>query len=859
MGLRLYELAKEIGKNSKYLLLVCRDLNLEDVENHMNVLTDEQEDRIREYMGAPPAVRQPKSEEPEKPKPKRKPRRKATTRKKPAKAKKPKKEEAPETQEAGAEAPAETATAVQETDAEAVTTAGTETITETTAEAAPTDAAVQEVAASAPAVEPAAPPVKKQPEHDPLDWTPEVRIRGTAAVGKIDLPATPAPAEPVAPAVSRDPVFDEPVEGPSVPSSRDRAPSRQRTEAGAPQRRKGKKVFVPSKDQDSRGRRRRRPGDRGGRSMRRATPAVIEKPSAVTVEFPVTVKSLSSATGIKAGELLRKLMASGVIATINDTLDNEVVSLLGAEFEVDVTIKPPRDLEAELRQRRPEDKPEDLASRAPVVVFLGHVDHGKTSLLDAIRKTKVTETEAGGITQRFSAYKVNNVVFLDTPGHEAFTEMRARGADITDVAVLVVAADDGVMPQTEEAVNHAKAAGVPIVVALNKIDRPDADLMKVKGQLAALDLAPEEWGGNTILCEVSATTGQGIPELLEMLALESELLELKANPDKNASGTVLEAELSEGRGIIANVLVMEGSLRRGDVILCGAGFGRVRHLRDDMGHELSEAGPATPIEVWGLNEIPEAGDHFFVVDDLSQARTVAIEKQHQIRLERLAERHHVTLENLFSRIEEGKIKELRVVLKCDFKGSSEAIVSSLAQLSNDEIKIRMLHAGVGGISEGDILLADASDAIVIGFNVAAEERARALSEERKVQVRTYDVIYQIISDVRDAMEGMLEPEEREIIVGHAEVRQIFKISRFGVVAGCHVSDGVIERSHRVRLVREGAVVHTGTLSSVRREKDDVREVREGFECGMKIADFDDVKVGDVIESFRIEKIARKLS
>ena len=841
LGLRVYELAKEIGKNSKYLLLVCKDLNLEDVENHMNVLTDEQEDRIREYMGAPPAVRLPQSEEPEKPK--RKPRRKTTTRKKkPAKAEKA----APaEQQEAAAQAPAEAATAVQEmpegAPAEAAVVEGT-----------PTDAVPQEIAASAAA------PVQEPPKRDPLDWTPKVRIRGTAAVGKIDLPAPAPPEEPVAPVVIREPIFDEPVEGPATPSVHDRTADHRRGEGG-PQRRKGKKVFVPSKDQGYRGRRRRRPGDRGGRPARPAAAVVVERPKEVTVEFPVTVKSLSAATGIKAGELLKKLMSVGVIATINDTLDNDVVEMIGVEFEVNITVKQPRDLEEELRRQLPQDKPEDLVSRAPVVVFLGHVDHGKTSLLDAIRKTKVTETEAGGITQHFSAYKVNDVVFLDTPGHAAFTEMRARGANVTDVAVLVVAADDGVMPQTEEAINHAKAAGVPIVVALNKIDKPEADPMKVKGQLAALGLSPEEWGGSTVLCEVSATTGQGIPELLEMLALESELLELKANPNKGASGTVLEAELSEGRGIIATVLVMAGSLRRGAVMLCGAGFGRIRHLRDDTGQEIDEAGPATPVEICGLNEIPEAGDSFFVVDDLSQARAVAVEKQHQIRMRRLAERHHVTLENLFSRIEEGKVKELRVVLKCDVKGTIEALTSSLAQLSTDEVKIRILHSGVGGISESDILLADASDAIVIGFSVSMEERARILSEERKVQVRTYDVIYQVISDVRDAMEGMLEPEEREVIVGHAEVRQTFRISRFGVVAGCHVSDGVIERSNRVRLVREGTVVHTGTLASIRREKDDVREVREGFECGMKIADYDDVKIGDVIESFRIEKIARKLS
>ncbi|MFH0962645.1 MAG: translation initiation factor IF-2 [Planctomycetota bacterium] len=855
MGLRVYELAKEIGKDSKYLLLICHDLNMTDVENHMNVLTDEQEDRIREYMGAPPAVRTGEAEPPKKKrtrpaatgeKPKRRPRKKA-----------PKKAEVPPEGEGETVVAAEVAPAPDMVQP-AVAEAATVEMGEIAQAGAESMAAQQGPAAEAPpgateeAVGVTEAPVKSaKPKRgkDLLEWTPRVRITGSAAVGRIKLPTAPS-AEP-------EPVSEIPIETRS-PALRKGVPV-VAEEEGEKRPRGGKKVFVPPKDDSYRLRHHRRRSDhRTAREQVQRPAVVVERPSAVEIAFPVTVKSLSEAMGIKANELLRKLMETGVFATINDILDKDVVEMLGTEFQVAVTIRKPRNLEAELLGPRVEDRPEDLHTRAPVVVFLGHVDHGKTSLLDAIRKTRVTESEAGGITQHFSAYKVGNVVFLDTPGHEAFTEMRARGANVTDVAVLVVAADDGVMPQTEEAINHARAAEVPIVVALNKIDKPEADPMRVKGQLASVGLAPEEWGGKTIVVEVSALTGEGLPKLLEMLALEAELLELKANPNKAASGTVLEAQVSEGRGNLATILVQEGTLRRGEVILCGAGYGRVREIHDDQGNVIEEAPPSTPVEIWGLSEVPEAGDKFFAVEGLSRARGVAAEKQRLMRQQRLAERHHVTLENLFSRIEAGKVKDLRIVLKADVKGSVEALTSSLKELSTDEVKVRILHAAVGGIMESDVLLADASDAIIVGFHVTAEEQARVLAEDRRVEIRLYDVIYQAISDVQKAMEGLLEPEEREIVTGHAAVRQLFRISRVGVVAGCQVTDGVVERSNSTRLVREGKVVHVGSIQGLRREKNDAREVREGFECGIKILDYDDVKPGDVIECFRVEKVARKL-
>jgi len=510
------------------------------------------------------------------------------------------------------------------------------------------------------------------------------------------------------------------------------------------------------------------------------------------------------------------------------------------------------------------DRPEDLTARAPVVTFLGHVDHGKTSLLDTIRNTGVAAHEVGGITQKLGAYKVSSdkgeVVFLDTPGHEAFTRMRSRGAHITDVAVLVVAADDGVMPQTLEAINHAKDAGVPIVVAINKCDLPTANPMRVKQQLAGHGLNPEEWGGQTIMVEVSATTGEKLKDLIEMLGLEAELLELKANAAKPALGTVLEASMSPGRGVVATFLVQDGSLKRGDIVLAGDTFGRIKNMFDDQGRGVTNAPPATPVQVTGLSSVPEAGDRFQVVDDLSRARTVALDRQRKTRLAALAQRRHVTLDTLFEDLKEGETKDLRVVLKADSMGSIEALDQMLANLGSEEVRERVIHNAVGAITESDVLLADASDAIIIGFSVSPEDRARTLAHERGVQIRLYQIIYQVSEDIHKALEGMLDAEKLEEISGHLEVRRIFRISRIGAIAGCYVTDGAIERTNRVRLIRDGIVVLAdAALEGLRRVKDDVREVREGFECGVKISGFDDIKEGDVIEAFRIVERRRTLS
>jgi len=604
--------------------------------------------------------------------------------------------------------------------------------------------------------------------------------------------------------------------------------------------------------------------------MRRRTTALMPPPVVVPdkfeVELPVTVKDLASKLAVKVSDIIRRMMMNNnLMIRINDYLDDEIVQLIGIEFGKEIIVKKPKEIEQALDEYITESKPEELVPRAPVIAFLGHVDHGKTSLLDRIRVANVAQGEAGGITQHIGAYVVRKgdrrVVFLDTPGHEAFTEMRARGANVTDVVVLVVAADDGVMPQTLEAISHARAAEVPIVVALNKMDKPNANPLKAKQQLATAGLNSEEWGGDTVVVPVSAVTGQGVDELVELLMLQSDLLELKANPKSNARGTVLEAKRTEERGIVATMLVTDGTLHDGDIVVAGAAYGKVRNMRDDKGKHMEAAGPATPVLVYGLSELPRAGDKFVVIDDLSKARQVAITRTRRIRETALIDRStigHVTLENLFERIAEGKVKELPVILKADVGGSIEAIVKSLSELSTAEVRLKFLHTAVGGISESDVMLADASDAVILGFQVVPDSNARKLAEDKNVDIRLFRIIYDLIDTVKAAMSGMLEPEVRETATGRATVKQVIKISRVGTVAGCAVTDGKIERSANVRLIRDGIIVQEGKIETLRRFKDDVREVEKGYECGIKIAGYDDVKDGDVIEAYKIEKIKREL-
>ena len=584
---------------------------------------------------------------------------------------------------------------------------------------------------------------------------------------------------------------------------------------------------------------------------------VVYPPREITITEGTTVRQLAEKLSVKAKELLAALIQRGELVTINSVLDTQTAVDVAAHFNATVRVVPFEELEAaEIAQ---ETVPEKLVPRPPVVTVMGHVDHGKTSLLDAIRKTRVAEGEAGGITQHIGASQVwvgdKRIVFIDTPGHEAFTRMRARGAQVTDLVVLVVAADDGVMPQTREAIDHARAAGVPILVAINKIDKPEAQPERVKRQLADLGLMPEEWGGETVFVEVSARTGQNIQQLLEMIVLLGELRDLKANPDAPARGTVLEARLDRGRGPVATVLVQQGTLRVGDAFLCGNVYGKVRALYDDRGQPVKEAGPATPVEVLGLQGVPEAGDQLVVTDEARARQIAEVRQSKQREAARGRAGGRLTLERLQEQLRTGEVKELPVVVKADVQGSVEVLEELLPKLSNEQVTLKILHAGVGAVTENDVQLAAASGGLIVAFNVQPDRKALEVAQQENVEIRTYSVIYELTDEMRKLLAGMLEPVTREVILGRAEVRETFRIKGVGTVAGCYVQEGVLRRDADVRVVRDGTVVYTGRIGSLRRFKEDVQEVRAGFECGVGITNFNDVKVGDVLECFTVERVA----
>ncbi|MHC1721218.1 MAG: translation initiation factor IF-2 [Clostridiaceae bacterium] len=579
------------------------------------------------------------------------------------------------------------------------------------------------------------------------------------------------------------------------------------------------------------------------------------------LEETITVKALAEKLQKSSSDVIKQLIFMGVMAAINQEIDFKTAEKLCLKYDIKA-VKKVIDIDAEsVGIEEKEDETENYAKRPPVVTVMGHVDHGKTSLLDAIRKSKVTATEAGGITQHIGAYTVNlngeKITFLDTPGHEAFTSMRARGAQITDVVILVVAADDGLMPQTIEAINHCKAANVPIVVAINKMDRPGANPDRVKQQLTEYDLLAEDWGGDTICVNVSAHTKEGIDTLLEMVLLTAEMLELKANPKRNAKGTVVEAKLDKGRGAVATLLVQNGTLNVGDSILVGTTYGRIRAMFDDKGKKIKSAGPSIPVEVLGLSEVPAAGDRFNEVKDEKTARDLAEKRKDKERAEHFQTAHKVSLEDLYNQIREGKVKELSIIIKADVQGSIEAIKQSLHKLSTDEVKVRVIHGAVGAITETDVALASASNAIIIGFNVRPDTNAAAAAEKESVDIKTYRVIYTAIDDVKAAMVGMLEPDYKEVIQGKAEVRMTYKISNVGTIAGCYMLDGKITRNSQVRIIRDGIVILESTLASLKRFKDDVKEVAAGYECGLSIEKFNDLKEGDIIEAFVIEEVKKK--
>lgn len=586
----------------------------------------------------------------------------------------------------------------------------------------------------------------------------------------------------------------------------------------------------------------------------------MPKPKPVEAQVPETISVGDFAQMIKVSgvEVIKKLMSLGVMASLSDTIDYDTAAIVGEELGAKISPAVVVTIEDRLFDEE-EDKEEDLQPRSPVVVVMGHVDHGKTSLLDAIRNAHVAVGEAGGITQHIGAYRVNindqDITFLDTPGHEAFTAMRLRGAMVTDIAILVVAADDGIMPQTIEAINHAKAAGVSIIVAINKIDKENANVERVKQELTEHELVPEEWGGDTICVPVSAKQKTGIDELLEMVLLVAEMKNLRANPNRRAQGTVIEAKLDKGRGPVATVLVQKGTLHAGDTVIAGTAVGRVRVMLDHTGKRVEEAGPSVPVEIVGLSEVPDGGDTFAAVTDERLARQLAEQRKEEQKLANTSV-PKVSLEDLFNNMEAGEVKELNVIVKADVQGSVEAVKQSLEKISNEEVKVRCIHGGVGGINESDVMLAKASSAIIVGFNVVADAGARASAEKDGVDVRTYRVIYDAIDEITAAMKGMLAPTFREVITGHAEVRSTFKVSNVGTVAGCYITDGKIPRNAQVKITRGGIVVHEGEIASLKRFKDDVKEVAQGYECGIGIENYNDIKEGDIIEAFVMEEVAR---
>ena len=579
------------------------------------------------------------------------------------------------------------------------------------------------------------------------------------------------------------------------------------------------------------------------------------------IEIPesITVKDFAAEIKKTTADVIKKLLGYGIMATINQEIDFDTAYLIAQEFGITAKKKEVV-TDEDILFDESEDKEEELVTRPPVIVVMGHVDHGKTSLLDTIRKTNVIEGEAGGITQAIGAYKVKvngrEITFLDTPGHEAFTAMRARGAQITDIAILVVAANDGVMPQTIEAINHAKSAGIPIIVAINKIDLPDSNPDKVKQELMAYDLVPEEWGGDTIFVPISAKNGINIDQLLEMVLLEADVLELKANPHKQAKGAVIEAKLDKARGAIATVLVQRGTLDVGDTIVVGSSIGRIRAMKDDKGKSVKSAGPSTPVEIMGLTEVPEAGDTFYEVKNEKVAKHLIERRKRQAREQAINQATKVTLDNLFSQMEEGKLKVLNLIVKADVQGSVEAVKQSLEKLENEEVKVKVIHAAVGAVNQSDVTLAKVSNAIIIAFNVRPDNVAKEEAKKDEVEIKQYSVIYQAIEDVENAMKGMLEPKYEEKVIGNAEVRQTFRISNVGTIAGCYVLSGKVERNAGVRVIRDNVVIHDGHLATLKRFKDDVKEVGKGFECGIQIENYNDIKEGDQIEVYIMEEIKR---
>lgn len=877
---RVYELARELNMTNKDLLDTISPLDL-GLNSHMSAIDEETEEKIRHFIQGGPA---PELEE-KRVKP-------TVIRRRRKVAAETAEDTAPAEAEEAAEAPVEeTPEPVAEEPAEPV---------ETGAEAPEIPEPVVEEVAEAPAAPVEAPEVPEAEtgtvaaeEQAPAEETvaaaepsreaettakaaakPKKKKKETAAK-IIKLPERPVAPEPE-PDVVPEPVAKAPVvvktEEAAVPPKGERPKKKGKKKAAEEEEVLQDKKFLKKKisfrkkevveGADLYDRARPKKGRKGGKLKAQPAAQKTQITTAkaikrrIRIDDTIVLSDLAKRMGIKAGDMIAKLMAMGVMVTVNQTIDYDTAALVASEF--DYEIERAAFEEETILQTTQTDAPETLLPRPPVVTIMGHVDHGKTSLLDVIRKSRVTAGEAGGITQHIGAYLVGTekgqIAFLDTPGHEAFSAMRSRGAHITDIVILVVAADDGVMPQTVEAINHAKAAKVPIIVAVNKIDKPDANPDRVQRQLSEVGVAPEDWGGDTIFVKVSAKQQTGIDDLMEMILLQAELLELKANPDKLAVGHVVEAKLDSGRGPVATVLVKEGTLRAGDAVVCGVHYGKVRALLDDCGQKVDEAGPSHPVEVIGLSGVPMAGDEMVALKDEKDAKQVSQYRLQKQRSKELAKTSRLSLEKLYERMQEGEVKDLNVIIKADVDGSMEAIRDSLLKLSNEEVNINIIHSATGTITESDISLAAVSEAIIIGFNVRANPKVQEMANEENVDIRYHNIIYNVIKEIKDAIVGMMKSTFEEHAVGHADVREVFHIPKVGAIAGCYVTDGKIERGQLCRLLRDGVIIYEGKNTSLRRFKDDVKEVQSGYECGIALENYNDIKVGDVIEAYYLEEI-----
>ena len=873
---RVYILAKELGVKSTAIVKKCQDEGL-DVKNHMSAISAGLAATVREWFSEGDnvtTVEMTDKVDLKKVRLKKKPKRKRPAKK--AKAKRTKADKARARKAKEPRSGAETAAAVKEKPAPK----------KVAAKKPKKVAAKKPKKVKKPKPEPVLPagPVMEEPRPAKLTGPKVIRVEAPEPEPKLRRPTyrpRPKPRHdmPVTEPLmqvreEKEQLISAPTKEKKHPSKRhkDRTHGRRQDVLAAETAKRPK--FASQQHQRDLEERRARLDAAGGEGLRlrpirkiasrslRST-VMPARPKTITVSEPIVVKDLSAALAVKASEIITKLMQQGTMATANQTISSEVAELIALEFGIELVVERKRSLEEQIRDEFDRRERKNLKKRSVVATMLGHVDHGKTSLLDKIRSTAVTAGEAGGITQHIGAYQVSlgdsKVTFLDTPGHEAFTSMRARGANMTDVVVLVVATDDGVMPQTIEAIHHARAAEVPVIVALNKIDLPGIDYNRVYSQLAEQDLTPAEWGGETEIVKTSAITGEGIDDLLEHLDYISELLELKADDGISATGWVVEARMSAKLGPMATLLINEGRLSKGDVVLAGSTFGRVKALKNSHGKSIKVATSSMPVEVTGLSGVPQAGDRFYCLNDINHAKAAAEENQTRSRESALAERTQITLENLFSQIEAGNVKELNIIIRADVQGSVDVLVKYLSELSTEEVKIKILHAAPGGVTEGDVVLAEASNAIIIGFNVVSEERVAKIAESKGVDIRFYNVIYRITEDLQKSMVGLLEPEETENALGRAVVRNTFKISKVGTIAGCHVTEGLVNNKAKVRLVRDNIVIRDSlTIESLKHFKDDVREVRAGLECGIKLVKFDDVKVDDVLDFYEIVEVARTL-